>query len=417
MNNGVTTTKLGGWITNCRGGSSTTTTTLFGSSTTKNVEENQPPPPPPQEEAAATKENQPPPPPPQEEEAVSSSLLKSSRGIVGSNLFRAKFGDSTYYYNTSNMGSEFRVVFILGGPGAGKGTQSEFLERDYPCVHLSVGALLRAEQEKEDSPHRISIEECLVAGKIVPVEISLALLQRAMEEIATSRGRNLLYLVDGFPRNDDNLHGWNRCMKSIASVWSVLMYSCPLQVLEERILQRAEQGSGRSDDNIVSAQKRFRTFEELTVPIVDTLRQVVSQQQEQQEQQSLLKVQDIDGNRNIKEVWEDTQRIVNDLFANDVWTANDNLMKAIQTNNEQNYRALCGYMEEDDKTTMKDHEGTITGSTIEISNASIDFQTGTKVTTSYDRIMEETTVRETRIWSYEGGIHGWRCIHYYRTPL
>mmetsp|Transcript_13247 Transcript_13247/g.20193 ORF Transcript_13247/g.20193 Transcript_13247/m.20193 type:complete len:286 (-) Transcript_13247:20-877(-) len=201
-----------------------------------------------------------------------SAMIEQSLSIVGNNVQSATFGGVSYF-NTACM-PEFRVVFVLGGPGAGKGTQSALiLEQEYPCVHLSVGELLREEQNRDDSPHRVLIEECLVAGKIVPVEISLALLQRAMEEAAAERGRGLLFLVDGFPRNYDNLAGWNRCMKGIASVWAVIMYSCPLKVLEERILARAET-SGRSDDNLQSAQKRFRTFEQQqTVPMINAREQ------------------------------------------------------------------------------------------------------------------------------------------------
>lgn len=60
----------------------------------------------------------------------------------------------------------YRVVFVLGGPGAGKGTQSDLLLKEYPCVHLSAGQLLRDETKKEDSPHAALIEECIVAGKV-----------------------------------------------------------------------------------------------------------------------------------------------------------------------------------------------------------------------------------------------------------
>jgi len=365
-------------------------TTSSSSTSTNNIGESQPPPPPP-------------PPPPVEDGS-------NCKNIAG-NVVRSEFG-GVEYYDTSTM-SEFRVVFVLGGPGAGKGTQSENLINNYPCVHLSAGELLREEVNRVDSPHRVMIEDCLTNGKIVPVEVSLSLLQRAMEDIAEKRGRSIIYLVDGFPRNYDNLSGWNRCMsdENIASVWGVLMYKCPLKVLEERILLRAEQGSGRSDDNIKSAQKRFCTFEEMTVPVVETLRKVST---------SLLRVHDIDGNRKIDDVWNDTQTIFNNLFANDVLTANANLLNAIQNNNEEQYRTLCSYTDKD-TTTMKEHEGDANSNTIiSISNATIEFQTGTKAVTSYDRIIMEnnndTPVRETRVWSHQG-IQGWKCIHYYRKEL
>merc|ERR1712232_1540566 len=81
------------------------------------------------------------------------------------------FGGLTYRDTSSphedNERSIFRVVFVLGGPGAGKGTQCDLLIQNYPCVHLSAGQLLRDEVQKKgdgSSEHAELIEECLVAG-------------------------------------------------------------------------------------------------------------------------------------------------------------------------------------------------------------------------------------------------------------
>ena len=46
--------------------------------------------------------------------------------------------------------SSVTVLFVLGGPGAGKGTQCANLVRDYKFTHLSAGDLLRAEQDRLD---------------------------------------------------------------------------------------------------------------------------------------------------------------------------------------------------------------------------------------------------------------------------
>ena len=50
------------------------------------------------------------------------------------------------------------VVFILGGPGSGKGTQSKLIEDTFKFVHLSAGDLLRAERQKADSKNGKLIE-------------------------------------------------------------------------------------------------------------------------------------------------------------------------------------------------------------------------------------------------------------------
>ena len=59
------------------------------------------------------------------------------------------------------------VIFVLGGPGAGKGTQCAKLVRDYGFVHLSAGDLLRAEQNREGSEFGELIKSYIREGKIV----------------------------------------------------------------------------------------------------------------------------------------------------------------------------------------------------------------------------------------------------------
>lgn len=158
-----------------------------------------------------------------------------------------------------------KVVFVLGGPGAGKGTQCSNIVRDYGYIHLSAGDLLR-EERNSGSETATLIETYIKEGKIVPVEITVNLLKRAMET-HQSHGNNL-FLIDGFPRNKDNLDGWNRVMKDVADVQFVLFFDCPENIMEARLLERGKT-SGRSDDNIESIKKRFATFIGESMPVID----------------------------------------------------------------------------------------------------------------------------------------------------
>lgn len=121
--------------------------------------------------------------------------------------------------NQKNFPSVMRprpqVIFVLGGPGSGKGTQCTFIAEHFGCVHLSAGELLRdavAEADGRGAGDRDGlgavIAEHLRAGSIVPVAITIQLLRRAMER-AIKAGKSRFFLVDGFPRNMDNLLGWH----------------------------------------------------------------------------------------------------------------------------------------------------------------------------------------------------------------
>ena len=158
-------------------------------------------------------------------------------------------------------GQEAAVVFVLGGPGAGKGTACQRITDAFGnYVHLSAGDLLRAERAS-GSELGETIEGHFRAGSLVPADLTVRLLRQAMEQSGESK-----FLVDGFPRNADNLLIWERDMQHCV-VDFVLMLDCSEAAMEQRLIRRG-QTSGRSDDNIEAIRKRFKTFKESTVPII-----------------------------------------------------------------------------------------------------------------------------------------------------
>jgi len=184
------------------------------------------------------------------------------------------------------------VVFVLGGPGSGKGTQCQNIVDKYGYVHLSAGDLLRAERKAPGSQFGDLIEHHITNGTIVPVAITCSLLTRAMKESGKTH-----FLIDGFPRNKDNLDGWNSEVGSDkANVTRVLFFNCDEKVCVDRCLQRGAAGSGRSDDNEESLRKRFVTYIKDTMPIIEEFR-------------ALGLVSQIDANRSKEQVFQDVAKI------------------------------------------------------------------------------------------------------------
>jgi UMP-CMP kinase len=161
------------------------------------------------------------------------------------------------------------VVFILGGPGSGKGTMCELAETQLGWVHLSAGDLLRKERQKGGAMAN-TIEEFITAGKIVQSEITVTLLKNAMEMSTRTTGKNN-FLIDGFPRSQENLEGWFEIFGRDVELPKMLYFECPYDVLEKRILGRAKY-SGRSDDNLESIKLRFDTLKAETLPTVEVFR-------------------------------------------------------------------------------------------------------------------------------------------------
>ncbi|WWC91117.1 uncharacterized protein L201_006058 [Kwoniella dendrophila CBS 6074] len=171
------------------------------------------------------------------------------------------------------------VIFVLGGPGAGKGTQCERLVADYGFKHLSAGDLLREERNRPGSTYGELITEYIREGKIVPQEVTIKLLENAMSSTLSSppssqneawsngKGR---FLIDGFPRKMDQALKFD---ESVVKSSFVLFFSTTEAILLERLLERGKT-SGRDDDNKESIVKRFRTFVETSMPVVDYYRKL-----------------------------------------------------------------------------------------------------------------------------------------------
>ncbi len=171
-----------------------------------------------------------------------------------------------HHYDPRKPCPDPNVVFVLGGPGSGKGTMCELSASQLGWTHLSTGDLLRAKRQA-GGPTADMIEEHLAAGQLVPDDIVVQLLKDAMETVTRTTGENN-FLLDGFPRSFSNMDAWYAVFGREAELPKMLYFECSYDVLEKRILGRAKY-TGRSDDNIEVLKSRFDIFKAETLPIVD----------------------------------------------------------------------------------------------------------------------------------------------------
>ncbi|KAH8603036.1 putative uridylate kinase [Bisporella sp. PMI_857] len=158
------------------------------------------------------------------------------------------------------------VLFVLGGPGAGKGTQCANLVRDYNFTHLSAGDLLRAEQDRPGSEFGQLIKDYIKDGLIVPMEVTVQLLENAITDVVSkSPNKTGKFLIDGFPRKMDQALKFE---EAVCPSKFVLFFDCPEAEMQKRLLERGKT-SGRTDDNEESIKKRFKVFVDTSMPVVD----------------------------------------------------------------------------------------------------------------------------------------------------
>ncbi|CAI9095499.1 OLC1v1031473C6 [Oldenlandia corymbosa var. corymbosa] len=180
---------------------------------------------------------------------------------------------------------QIKVVFVMGGPGSGKGTQCSKIVQEFGYTHLSAGDLLR-DEVKSGSENGAMIHDLMNEGKLVASDVIVRLIVKAIQETDNDK-----FLLDGFPRNEDNLKAFENLTKIEPDF--VLYLDCPEEEMIKRVLSRNQ---GREDDNIETIRKRFRVFEESTLPLVDYYA-------------SKGKLRRVDAARSVEEVFESVRAI------------------------------------------------------------------------------------------------------------
>lgn len=152
------------------------------------------------------------------------------------------------------------IIWILGGPGSGKGTLCDRIVAAYGFTHISSGDLLRAEVES-GSDRAKALKEIMERGELVPMNVVLGLLaEKMLSSLSSSKG----FLIDGYPRQIEQGVEFE---KGIKPCDLVIYLEASDEIMIQRLLNRAKT-SGRADDNEVTIKKRLETFHNHNDPII-----------------------------------------------------------------------------------------------------------------------------------------------------
>jgi len=156
-------------------------------------------------------------------------------------------------------------IVLFGPPGAGKGTQSNFLIGKYGLVHLSTGDLLRAET-KAETELGLQARELMDAGQLVPDEVVIGMIRNKMEAHLDAKG----FIFDGFPRTKAQAEALDAMLAAKSEpITAMLALEVPEEELVKRVLGRGAT-SDRSDDQDESIiRNRIREYQEKTAPLKD----------------------------------------------------------------------------------------------------------------------------------------------------
>ena len=156
-------------------------------------------------------------------------------------------------------------LVLFGPPGAGKGTQAEFLIKVYNLIHLSTGDLLRSEIAA-GSKLGIEAKTYMEKGELVPDEVVIGMIKGKLASEKEAKG----FIFDGFPRTVAQAEALDSVLvENGTPISAMLSLEVEKQELVNRLLARGKV-SGRPDDqNQDVIENRINVYNEKTAPLVD----------------------------------------------------------------------------------------------------------------------------------------------------
>ncbi len=156
-------------------------------------------------------------------------------------------------------------LILFGPPGAGKGTQSEFLIDTFDLDHLSTGDLLRSEMAA-GTQLGIEAKEFIEKGELVPDEVVIGMIKSKLESNKDSKG----FIFDGFPRTVEQAIALDKLLeKNGIPIRGMFGLEVEKQELINRLLNRGK-NSGRADDQEQSIiENRINVYNQKTFPLIE----------------------------------------------------------------------------------------------------------------------------------------------------
>jgi adenylate kinase len=154
-------------------------------------------------------------------------------------------------------------IVLFGPPGAGKGTQSEFLIEKYELVHLSTGDIFRFNIKNATELGQLA-KSYMDKGELVPDQVTISMLESEVNKHPHAPG----FIFDGFPRTEAQALALDGFLASMnESITCMLALEVEETELKTRLLQRAKT-SGRPDDaDPAIIQNRIDVYNRETAPV------------------------------------------------------------------------------------------------------------------------------------------------------
>ena len=156
-------------------------------------------------------------------------------------------------------------LVLFGPPGAGKGTQAEFLKEKYNLVHISTGDVFRYNM-KNDTALGMLAKSYIEKGALVPDQVTIDMLNAEVEKNADANG----FIFDGFPRTNAQAESLNKLMDSKDSqINAMIALEVDDEVLVKRLLERGKTSGRKDDADEAIIRNRLKVYYDETAVVAD----------------------------------------------------------------------------------------------------------------------------------------------------
>jgi len=152
-------------------------------------------------------------------------------------------------------------LILFGPPGAGKGTQADFIKKKYGVEHISTGDVLR-EAIKNETEVGLYAKSFMEKGELVPDEVVTEIIRQKISELGEQG-----FMLDGFPRTLEQARSLDGILTD-AGIGIDAVIS--LEVSDEEVVQRItkrQKIEGRRDDTEDVIRNRLRVYKDQTSPL------------------------------------------------------------------------------------------------------------------------------------------------------
>ena len=155
-------------------------------------------------------------------------------------------------------------IVIFGGPGSGKGTQSDLIVEHYGLKHISTGDVLRKEMEAKTETGIVAAS-FIDRGQLIPDDLMVSILAKVYDSYGPDHPG---VIFDGFPRTIPQAEALKQMLSQRGhAVAAMIELDVPDDELTQRLLKRGEV-SGRSDDNAETIRERLAVYHRQTEPLM-----------------------------------------------------------------------------------------------------------------------------------------------------